>query len=147
MILEPLYALIRKFEGLRRKPYLCPAGKPTIGYGNTTYPDGRKVTLQDPPIDALTAEAMMRVTADDFATAAANLSPVLWFDRDKHSALADFCYNLGTTRYKASTLRRRVNAGDWQGAAEELGKWVFAGGRKLPGLVARRAAEAELLKV
>jgi lysozyme len=63
----------------------------------------------------------------------------------RHSAIADFCFNLGTTRYKASTLKRRVDAGDWPGAAEELAKWVWGGGQKLPGLVARRAAESLLL--
>lgn len=88
----------------------------------------------------------MHQDAEVFMRAAGNLSPVLWFDEDKHSAIADFCFNLGTTRYKASTLKRRVDAGDWQGAAEELQKWVWGGGKKLPGLVARRAAEVELLR-
>lgn len=141
MIPEALLALIRKFEGLRLKPYLCPAGVPTIGYGHT----GKDVTLGMAPISEPVAEALMHQDADVFARAAGNLSPVLWFDEDKHAAIADFCFNLGTTRYKVSTLRRRVNAGDWEGAANELEKWVWGGGRKLPGLVARRKAEAKLL--
>jgi lysozyme len=60
--------------------------------------------------------------------------------------LADFAYNLGATRLAGSTLRRKINAGDLQGARVELRKWVRAGGRILPGLVLRREAEAALLK-
>lgn len=142
MILDPLYSLIRKFEGLRLKPYLCPAGVPTIGYGHT----GKDVSMVMKPITEPIADALMMQDATAFSVASANISPVLYFDKDKHSAIADFCFNLGTTRYKASTLRRKVNSGDWEGAQEELQKWVWGGGKKLPGLVARRKAEALLLK-
>ena len=83
--------------------------------------------------------------AASYARATISLSPGLTGDDKRLCAIADFCYNLGTTRYKASTLRRRVNAQDWQGAKDELAKWVWGGGRKLPGLVARRKAEADLL--
>ena len=141
MIPDVLLALIRKFEGLRLKPYRCPAGVPTIGYCHT----GPDVRMDMPPISEPVAEAMMQTDAEVFTKAAGNLSPVLWFDEDKHAAIADFCFNLGTTRNKASTLRRRVNAGDWVGAAEELQKWERGGGRKMPGLVSRRKAEAALL--
>jgi len=145
MSLEALHGLIRKYEGLRLKPYLCPAGVPTIGYGSTAYPDGRKVSLQDPSITAAYAEDMMRLDASRFAAAALSLSPGLAPHSAKLCAIADFCYNLGTTRYKASTLRKRVNAEDWEGAAVELRKWVFGGGKRLPGLVARRESEILLL--
>lgn len=64
---------------------------------------------------------------------------------DKLCAIADFAYNLGLGRLRASTLRRRVNEEDWAGAAAELAKWVNGGGRKLPGLVKRRAVEAAIL--
>ena len=144
---EILKALVRRFEGRRLRPYLCPAGVPTIADGATTYPDGRKVTLQDPPITNDRADEILNYNADLYGRAAGKLSPVLWLEGDaKHSAIADFCFNLGTTRYKASTLRRRVEAGDWEGAAEELQKWVWGGGRRLPGLVARRRAEAALIR-
>ena len=147
MIPQALLNLIKKFEGLRLKPYLCSAGVPTIGYGSTRYPDGRKVALQDPPISEAAAEAMMMDDADGFLRATGKLSPVLWLEGDdKHSAIADFAYNLGVTRYKASTLKRRVDAGDWEGACDELAKWVRGGGRVLPGLVKRRSAEAQLLR-
>lgn len=142
MNLEPLYQMVRRFEGLRLKPYRCPAGVWTIGYGHT----GPEVTAQSPPITPGFAEALMVEDVGRFVRAALRLSPVLAADANKLAAIADFCFNLGTSRYKASTLRRRVNAQDWDGAADELRKWVWGGGRKLPGLVARRAAEAALLK-
>lgn len=142
MISRVLLALIRRFEGLRLKPYLCPAGVPTIAYGHT----GKEVHMGMSPISEAVAEGMLHQDAAVFTEASANLSPVLWFAENKHAAIADFCFNLGTSRYKASTLRRKVNAGDWDSAAEELQKWVWGGGKKLPGLVLRRKAEALLLK-
>lgn len=142
MNLEPLRALIRRFEGLRLKPYKCPAGVPTIGYGTTSG-----VTMETPAITPELAEELMRKDAEKFALAVIKLSPVLglpWHN-DRLCAIADFSYNLGTGRYKISTLRKKVEEGDWEEAAEQLHKWVYGGGRKLPGLVARRAAEAALL--
>ena len=74
------------------------------------------------------------------------LSPCLHAESDDRlSAISDFVFNLGPTRYAASTLRRCVNAGEWNRAKTELAKWVWGGGRKLPGLVLRREAEAGLL--
>lgn len=141
-----LYALIRRFEGFRSRPYICPAGVPTIGYGSTRLADGSKVSMADAPMAEPAADALMQRDADQFARAVAAISPTLWLNHPAHQAIADFAYNLGTTRYKASTLRRRIDAGDMQGAADELAKWVWGGGRKLPGLIARRSAEADMLK-
>lgn len=59
--------------------------------------------------------------------------------------IADFAYNTGLGALRGSTLRKRINAGDWEAAKVELGKWVRGGGRVLPGLVLRRAAEAALI--
>lgn len=138
-MLTKLYELIRRFEGLRLRPYLCPAGIPTVGYGHT----GPEVTLQSPPISPDFAEQLLTEDAEKHALVALKLSPNL--SGDRLCAIADFVYNLGPTRYKASTLRRKIRDGEWLDAAEELEKWVWGGGRKLPGLVARRAAEAALL--
>ncbi len=65
---------------------------------------------------------------------------------DPLAAIADFAYNLGLTRLKGSTLRRKINAGDMVGARQELKKWTRGGAKVLPGLVIRREAEAALLK-
>ena len=139
--------LCRKFEGLRLKPYLCPAGIPTIGYGSTRYADGRAVTLRDRPITAAQAEDLLLLTLRrDYLAGVLKVSPGL-IDRPKALAAAlDFAYNLGVRSYADSTLRKRVDAGDWSGARAELAKWVRGGGKVLPGLVARRAAEAKLME-
>ena len=71
-------------------------------------------------------------------------SPGLIAHPEKLGALTDFAYNLGVSRYRASTLRKRVDAQDWDGAAKELVKWTRAGGRVLLGLVRRREAERVL---
>ncbi len=140
--------LCRKFEGLRLTPYLCPAGILTIGYGSTRYADGRAVTLRDPAITEAKANELLLLTLRrDYLPGVLKASPGL---ADKPRALAavvDFAYNLGVSRYEGSTLRKRVDAGDWAGARAELAKWVRGGGRVLPGLVARRAAESKLMEV
>jgi lysozyme len=81
-----------------------------------------------------------------YLTGAIRLCPGLIRHPQKLNAIVDFCYNLGVGRLQTSTLRRRINSEDWQGAAEELSKWVRGGGRVLPGLVARRNAEIQFIK-
>lgn len=144
-MLEQLKTLIRRFEGWRSRPYLCPAGIPTIGYGATYYPDGRRVRLSDPPLSLLEGEALLDHDADAYERLAVKISPRLLTEPVRAQAIADFVYNLGAARYRGSTLRRKVNEGNWPEAAEQLGRWVFGGGRKLPGLVVRRAADATLI--
>lgn len=144
--------LCRVFEGFRGKPYLCPAGVPTIGYGSTYYPDGRKVTLQDAPITEAQAMAMLQhELRTTYAPGVLRQCPGLLPDAilnsqwGKLNAIVDFAYNLGVGRLQTSTLRRKINAQDWEGAKAELAKWVRGGGKVLPGLVKRRAAEAALI--
>jgi lysozyme len=134
-----LLALIRRFEGLRLKAYYCPAGVLTCGYGSTG-PDIKPDTVWTKE----EAEARMLSDAALFTSAAKKLCPGQ--SGDNLAALADFAYNLGATRLAGSTLRRKINAGDLQGAKVELRKWVRAGGRILPGLVLRREAEGALLR-
>ena len=144
--------LIKEFEGYlkrlndgtdRVKPYLCPAGVPTIGWGTTRYPDGRRVKLSDKPIDQATATRYLahELTQDEAAfdrLTTVRLPPL------SRGALVSFVYNCGAGAYKGSTLRKRVNAGRWADVPKELAKWKYGGGKVLPGLVRRRAAEAEL---
>ena len=89
------------------------------------------------------ADRRLESDALKFAKGALVLCPLL--RGNAHAAIADFAYNLGLGNLRASTLRRKLNAGDMEGAARELGKWTRGGGRVLRGLVARRAAEAALL--
>lgn len=152
MNLDIAAELCKRFEGFRSKPYLCPAGVPTIGYGSTHYTGGQKVTLKDAPIGEPAARAMLlHELLNTYAPAVIRLCPGLLVfaaandDWRRLNAVVDFAYNLGAGRLQTSTLRKRINAGDWEGAQEELMKWVRGGGRVLPGLVARRKAECALL--
>jgi lysozyme len=142
--------LAKRFEGFHRvpkfdierraHPYICPAGFWTIGYGHLCKPD-------HPPITQKEAE---RYLADDLQTALSatlRYCPVLATEPDgRLAAIVDFTFNLGAGRLQASTLRRRINQRDWAAAAMELRRWVYGGGRVLPGLVARRSAEEALLR-
>lgn len=151
MNLELAAELCRRFEGYRAKPYLCPAGVATIGYGSTYYADGRKVTLQDAPMDEPTARALlMTELLHTYAPGAIRQCPNLLVlaakgDVRKLNAIVDFVYNLGIGRLQTSTLKRKINANDWEGAKEQLMLWTRGGGKVLPGLLKRRTAECALL--
>ena len=139
-----LLALLKHFEGLFKLkkdgmvyPYLCPAGIPTQGYGRVV------ASMEVPPITREKAEEWLVEDARARIPKALALSPGL--ADAQLDAITSFIFNCGSGRYKASTLRKRVNAGDWAGAAVELRKHVYGGGKKLPGLVLRREAEAQLL--
>lgn len=140
-MIEPLIRLIRKYEGCKLEAYLCPAGIWTIGWG-ATGPGIRKGVVWT----QAQADARLLMDAERFALEAATISPILWFNPVIHAAVADFCYNLGVSRYKASTLRRCVDKADWTGVLREIIKWVWGGGKKLRGLELRRAEEAELIR-
>jgi len=136
--LETLYRLIRRFEGCKLMPYLCPAGVWTCGWGSTGYDvfPGKGWT-QD------YADRRLEHDAQSFAVGTVKLCPDL--SGDRLAAIADFSFNLGLGALKGSTLRRRLIAGDMAGAAIELRRWIRGGGRILPGLVIRRETEARLL--
>lgn len=139
-------ALCRHFEGFRGRPYVCPAGYPTIGYGTVWKPDGTQVTMQDEPISKEQAEAwLLSELRTNYAAGVLRASPNLIQNPRVLAAAIDFAYNLGVSRYRASTLRKRLEAEDWDGARQQLMRWTKGGGKELPGLVRRRKAEAELL--
>lgn len=138
-------ALCRRFEGCYLKPYLCPAGVATIGYGATVYESGLKVTLLDPPISKARAEQLLLWSINNrYLPAVLKLCPGV-ADPNRLAALIDFTFNLGAGNLKVSTLRKCVNAGDWAGARVQIRRWSKAGGRVLRGLTIRREAEAVML--
>jgi lysozyme len=144
-VIARVLPLLERFEGLRLRPYLCPAGVQTIGLGSTRYLDGRPVRLTDAPITRehaylLAREQILR----DYLPAVLKLCQGIDTEA-RAAALVDFAYNLGSGNLKASTLRRKVNSSDWPAAQRELRKWVRGGGKVLPGLVLRREAEAALV--
>lgn len=135
--MQNLIALIKRFEGCHLTPYICPAGVLTCGWGATGQGvvPGVKWTQQqaDDRLVCDAAKAMEQTST---------LCPTL--TNTKLEAIADFVYNLGAGRLKASTLRKRLNAGDCDGAMVELRKWTRGGGKVLRGLVLRREAEVLL---
>jgi lysozyme len=138
--------LCKEFEGFSSKPYICPAGYPTIGYGTVYKPDGAKVTMQDAPIShEIALSWLISELESNYMSGVLKASPGLITKPVALGVMTDFAYNLGVARYRASTLRKKVDIQDWVGAATELKKWVYGGGKKLPGLVRRRQAEANLL--
>jgi lysozyme len=146
MNLELAASLCRQFEGFRSKPYLCPAGIPTIGYGSTYYSNGQKVTLNDQPMSQEDANALLMAELQHtYLPGVLRNCPILATDERKCNALTSFVYNLGIGRLQTSTLKRKINAQDWEGAKEELMKWSKGGGKVLPGLLKRRQAECNLM--
>ena len=142
--------LAERFEGFERKakrgieitaiPYICPAGFWTIGYGHLCDP-------KHPPISEAEAEVYLARDLQTALAATLRYCPVLATETEgRLAAIVDFTFNLGAGRLQTSTLRRRINQRDWVAAELELRRWVYGGGRALPGLVARRDAEAALLR-
>lgn len=131
---------VPKSDSLRRAhPYLCPAGFWTVGYGHLCPPD-------HPPITEGEAEVYLARDLQTALAATLRYCPVLATEPEgRLSGVLDFTFNLGAGRLQTSTLRRRVNQRDWVAAAYELRRWIRGGGRILPGLLARREAEIELL--
>lgn len=135
--------LIHRFEGFREAPYLCPGGVATIGYGSTRYPDGTHVNLTDTPITRERADDIMRATLVQYEDAV-NRYVRVTLSQPQFDALTDFCYNAGAKNLLNSTLLRKLNDGDYAGAANEFERWVYAADKILPGLVRRRMAEKAL---
>jgi lysozyme len=136
--------LIKRYEGFSSKPYLCPAGVPTIGYGSTYYENNRKVELTDASISEDWAlELLMNnlvlyeKAVDSMVTSSIN--------QKQFDALVSFCYNVGVTNFKKSTLLKLVNNNPLDpNIAIQFGRWTRANGKILTGLVKRRKSEAHL---
>ncbi|GHT97585.1 lysozyme [Betaproteobacteria bacterium] len=141
-------ALAKRFEGFERvskndpgraHPYICPAGFWTIGYGHLC-------DQHHPPITEAEVEAYLAADLQSALAATLRHCPVLATEPEGQlAAIVDFTFNLGGGRLQTSTLRRRLNQRDWAAAATELRRWVYGGGKVLPGLVARRKAEVALI--
>ena len=136
--------VIKKHEGFRSKPYLCPAGVPTIGYGNTFYPDGVKVAMQDKPLSKDMADLLLALVVKDFEVGV-NKYVQSNINQNQFDALVSFAYNLGLGALKKSTLLKKVNANPCDATiVNEFMKWNKAGGKVLNGLTKRRHDEATL---
>lgn len=136
--------LAREYEGLRLKPYVCPSGYWTIGYGNRCLANGATVTAHTPPITAAQAEALLMLTLAGLRYKLRQIVRVA-LAPNKEGALLDWQYNMGTSAIAGSSLIRMLNAGQDMAAGEQLLLWDHAhkDGHlvTLPGLTARRHAE------
>ena len=139
---EAGFRLIKEFEGLRQEAYLDPVGIWTIGYGHTAAA-GPPKPGPGMTITAYEAGTILRQDLEMFEDAVERLVKVPVNDNE-FAALTSFCFNFGPNKLASSTLLRKLNAGDRKGAAKEFDKWVHAGGKRLNGLVRRRAAEKAL---
>lgn len=139
--IDILIDLIKKYEGCKLTAYRCKAGVLTIGWGHTGLDvhEGLEWSQQY-------ADAMLRKDAYKRIEQAFAASPLLRHAAvERQAAIADFIYNCGVGNYMKSTLKQCVDRGDWDEAGHEIVKWTRANGKVLPGLVARRENEEELL--
>ena len=151
------------FEGYRNKPYRCSAAIWTVGWGHAMYTDqlnlpnvrkegytglirsdyqlkgeDNRVWSKDELVN------LFKVDIDTFERGVLRLSPTLASHQSKFDAVVSFAYNAGLGNYQRSTIRMKVNRGDWDGAAEAFMSWTKAGGKEVSGLVKRRKAEVAL---
>jgi len=140
MSVEGTDALLKKFEGCKLKAYRCPAGVWTIGYGHTSAAGAPEV-VQGMTITKADANDILRrdLTKYEQGVEALVKQPLT---QNQFDVLVDFAYNAGIGALKSSTLLKKVNAADFDAVPAELMKWTKGGGKVLPGLVARRRAEA-----
>jgi GH24 family phage-related lysozyme (muramidase) len=133
--------LIKHFETFVGHVYICPAGYPTVGYGHVVRSWEKERFANG--ITEVEAEALLQADLKRYEASVCRLIKVP-LDDGMYDALVSFTFNLGGGALQRSTLRSRLNRGEYEGAADELPKWAYAGGRKLRGLVRRREAERYL---
>jgi lysozyme len=152
--MNALIKMLKHHEGVRYRPYRCPARLWTVGVGHVIDPSHLKVpyerrlelpipegwdrTLTEAEVDALLQEDLQR-----FLPGVLRLCSVAPLS-NRHLALASFAFNVGLGNLQASTLRQKHNREDYEGAADEFKKWNLSAGKVLPGLVTRRNDERAL---
>jgi lysozyme len=142
-IIDIALPLIAKYEGFHPTPYTDSVGVWTIGYG-TTWIAGQPVTRETAPLTESSAQDLLSKDCLTLIHRLRRASPNGTVGPNSEAALLSFAYNLGFGALRGSTLFRRHVAGEKHLAALEFPRWVFAGGRKLRGLVLRREAERQL---
>ena len=147
--------MIKHHEGVRVKPYRCPAGLHTIGVGHVLYPEQAKLPMAErlkmpiqiehfrifsmEEVDAFLAQDLAR-----FERGVARYCPPALASQGIFDALVSFSFNVGLGNLQRSGLRMKTNRGEFEDAADEFLKWTKAAGRVLPGLVKRRNDERAL---
>ena len=135
--------IIRKYEGLRLRAYICPSGLPTIGYGATFYENGSRVQMGD-VITIDRADKLLHLQVKLFADEVKRIVKSE-LDENQLGALTSFCFNVGGARFASSTLAKKANANPNDPTIRaEFMRWTRGGGKVLAGLVKRREEEANL---
>lgn len=129
---------VKQFEGLSLRPYYCPAGLPTIGYGHvmSESENYQKITIED------AENLLMQDLEIAKASVLRNIDREL--TENQFTSILSFTYNLGGGALQRSSLRRKINAKEDDLVPYELNRWIFSRGKILPGLVRRRKIEGEL---
>jgi len=139
-------ALIKEFESFRANPYLDSEGIPTIGYGTTSYPNGRKVTMNDSPVTKDVADTYFQHHVDEFADHISKAPGFNQLDEATKAGLTSFAYNTGPNVFTAprgyETLQGAVRSGDKQNIADAIKLYNNRGNA---GLIRRRTAEVDLM--
>jgi lysozyme len=128
--------VLKDFEGLALETYIDAAGVATVGWGHT----GSKYAISGNKITKAKALELLEQDIREAADGVDRLVNVT-ISADQRSALILFVFNIGVGAFARSTLLKKLNSGDYLGAADQFNRWVFANGKKLNGLVKRRAAE------
>ena len=147
--------MVKHHEGVRNKPYLCPAKLWTVGVGHVLYPEQANIPVSDriqfplrPEHARIWSDAEVNdLLAKDlarFERGVARLCPNTIGNQGRFDSLVSFSFNVGLGNLQRSSLRMKNNRGDSEKAAEEFMKWTKGGGRVLPGLVKRRMDERAL---
>ena len=155
--------LMHQYEGYRTKPYLCPAQIWTIGYGHVLYQDQIRLPVvrkegytgmirSEYPLKpednrVWTKEEIYKLFDDDIASferGVLRLAPALSGRQGAFDACVSFAFNAGVGAFQRSSIRMKINRGDWEGAADALLLYCMAGGKILAGLKKRRDAERAL---
>jgi lysozyme len=155
MISPKALNMIKHHEGVRNKPYRCPAALHTIGVGHVLYPEQAKLTMEDrlkypiKPEDNRTftmeeIDVILQKDLDRFVAGVLRYCPSAINNQGWLDALVSFSFNVGLGTLQRSTLRQKHNRGDYQGAADEFLKYCKAGGKVLRGLENRRKDERAL---
>lgn len=134
--------LIKRFESFQPRRYLCPAGKPTIGYGHVILP--REVHLIDAVLSEAQATALLAADLGRFEAAVSKATDGVDLTQGQFDACVALAFNIGAGAFAGSTLARLLRSGDEKGAMAQFACWNKSGGKVLAGLTRRRAAEAEL---
>jgi lysozyme len=136
--------IVTEFEGFSEKPYLDVVRVPTIGYGTTVYSNGNKVKMTDSLISKENAIKELTYHINQLCIPYIKSNIKVELNQNQFDALCSFIYNIGAGNFIKSTLLKKINNKDFNGAADEFLKWNKASGKVFPGLTKRREAERKL---